>query len=78
MKRIHFFASKRDVLRVTDFVEEKQKVKYILTLHHTHQKEEAPIYESARDIDNIGIATASQTARCQNFLVADRAANVLP
>ncbi|KAB0685729.1 hypothetical protein [Burkholderia territorii] len=79
MKRIHFFATKNDTLSVTDEVERKLELKYILTHHTVYQKyDDAPIYETARNIPEIGSAAGSQTTRCENYLVVERNVPVSP
>ncbi|EMN5129369.1 hypothetical protein [Burkholderia contaminans] len=80
MKRIYFFASREDILSIAEMLESKEPVKYILAHHNLHPKygAVAPIYETARDIPDLGIAAGSQTGRCERYLVAERSISVTP
>ncbi|MCK4118757.1 hypothetical protein G7939_21010 (plasmid) [Ralstonia solanacearum] len=80
MKRIYLFATKSDILLITDAVEAKGAVKYILAHHNLHPKygPVAPVYQTARDIPDLGIAAATQTGRCERYLVAESSTEVKP
>ncbi|MPV64319.1 hypothetical protein [Burkholderia sp. BE17] len=80
MKRIHFYATKDDSLSLTDFVEGRQEVKYILSHHHFYQEcgAEAPVFNTARDIPDIGLGTQGDTARCKNYILVERSVEVVP
>lgn len=80
MKRIYLFASKNDILSITDSVENKGPVKYILAQHDLHLKygAVAPVYETARSIPDLGVAAGSQTGSCERYLVVERSTEVLP
>ncbi|WP_155626242.1 hypothetical protein [Burkholderia vietnamiensis] len=80
MKRIHFFATKNDVLLITDFIESKGDVKYILSHHHFFQEygAEAPIFNSARNIPDLGVAAKSQTGSCKDYILVGRSVAVEP
>ncbi|KLU25972.1 hypothetical protein EOS_11930 [Caballeronia mineralivorans PML1(12)] len=80
MKRIHFFASKNDIQSITDLVESTDAVKYILAHHHFHPMSgpDAPIYETARDIPDLGVAAANQTVNCARYLVVEHSTGVTP
>jgi hypothetical protein len=80
MKRIFFFATRNDILSITDSVESGQTLKYILAHHNLHPKYRngAPIYNSAHEIPDFGIAAAGQTNRCERYLIVDESVDVLP
>ncbi|WP_155642079.1 hypothetical protein [Burkholderia cepacia] len=80
MKRIHFYATRDDILLITDSMESRQNLKYILTLHSLHPKYDgvAPIYESGRDIQSLGDAAKNQTGGCERYIVVERSVNVIP
>ncbi|MBP1317787.1 hypothetical protein [Herbaspirillum sp. 1130] len=81
MKRIFFFATQRDILAVTNDIEQKNSLKYILAHHHFHQRysaSDAPIFLSASAIPELGIAAGSQTGRCEHYLVAETSTLVEP
>jgi hypothetical protein len=80
MKRLYFFASKADILLATDMLESKEEVKYILAHHNLHPNRglNAPIYESAREIPDLGVAAAKQTGSCEHYLIAGRSQEVTP
>ncbi|CAB3657181.1 hypothetical protein LMG24238_01472 [Paraburkholderia sediminicola] len=80
MKRIYLFASKNDILLITDMVENKGAIKYILAQHDLHPKygAVAPVYETARSIPDLGAAAGSQTGSCERYLVVERSTEVLP
>jgi len=73
MKRIFFFATRHDVLSITNAVEQKNALKYYLTFHHAYPKyaaSGAPVFESASLIPELGIAAGSQTGGCERYVVA--------
>jgi hypothetical protein len=80
MKRIFFFATKSDILAVTDAVEEKMPLKYILAFHSLFPGYGAiaPQYESASKIPTVGIATRGQTSSCERYIVVNRSTQVEP
>lgn len=80
MKRIHFFSTKDDIRLISDFAEKKIDLKYISTRHHVYPFHEMAslTHESARDIENLGIASASQTGSCEKFVVVERSTTVSP
>ncbi|KIP17088.1 MULTISPECIES: hypothetical protein [Burkholderia] len=80
MKRIHFFATRDDLDAIIDFVEDRQKLKYILIDHFLHEKygDKIPIYESAKNIVDLGIAAKNQTGSCERYLVVGRDVAVTP
>ncbi|VVD67568.1 hypothetical protein PIN31009_00434 [Pandoraea iniqua] len=80
MKRIFFFATKSDILAVTNIVEERLDLMYILSHHGLFSEHQgcAPKYESAAKIPTLGIATRRQTTSCERYLVVNRATHVEP
>ncbi|MBT1535684.1 hypothetical protein B7R78_0000555 [Ralstonia solanacearum] len=58
MKRIYLFATKNDILSITDEVEGKGSVKYLLAHHNLHPKygSVVPVYQTAHNIPELGIA----------------------
>ncbi|MCL9841436.1 hypothetical protein PP715_23445 [Ralstonia solanacearum] len=80
MKRIFLFATKNDILSITDEVEGKGSVKYLLAHHNLHPKygSVAPVYQTARNIPELGIAAGTQTGRCERYLVVETSTEVVP
>jgi hypothetical protein len=80
MKRIHFYATRNDILDVTRNIELKHKLKYILTFHTLFPQFSniAPEYNCASDIPKIGIASRKSSNGCEKYLVAETAAELIP
>lgn len=81
MKRIFFYATKRDILSITNIVEQKNTLKYILAQHYFHPKyvtSGAPTFDSATAISDLGVAAGSQTGRCERYIVAESSTLIEP
>lgn len=80
MRRIFIFATKADLLSVTNLVEKTEDLRYTLAFDNLfpEYKGVAPQYRSAAEILTIGIATRDQTARCENYVVSRVKTSVTP
>lgn len=80
MKRIFFFATKRDILMVTNEVERKLAVTYVLEHHDLYPEygDHAPKFDSAARIPTLGIATRKQTIACERYIVSEESMHVAP
>ncbi|MGZ2749719.1 hypothetical protein [Burkholderia stagnalis] len=80
MKRIHFYATKSDILTVTDSVESGWSFKYILVDHFLFPNygSAIPMYGTARDIPDLGVAAKNQTGSCERYLVVEKSVEVRP
>jgi hypothetical protein len=80
MKRIHFFATKADILTAMDTLEGKAPLTYTLAQHRLHPlyASVAPRYQSLSQFPDLGIAASGQTSRCERYIVASPSTVVLP
>lgn len=79
MKRI-FCLQKNDILSIMDEVGGKGSVKYLLARHNLHPKygSVVPVYQTAHNIPELGIAAGTQTGRCERYLVVESSTEVVP
>ncbi|SNU89468.1 hypothetical protein [Pandoraea sputorum] len=80
MKRIHFFATRNDMLAVTDLVERKIPVTYVRSHQSLFPEYRGDVgrYESAVDIPRLGDAVRGQTSSCERYIVVNRFTRVDP
>lgn len=74
MTRIIFYATKTDILNITNYVESKISLTYYLESIFFFTDEYgliAPTYASAQDIANIGFASGKQTITCERYIIAN-------
>jgi hypothetical protein len=70
MKQIHFFATRTDLLSVTDLVEQQLPIKYVLAGNFASPNSDT--YLSATDIPSFGRASVESSIGCDTFLVCAR------
>jgi hypothetical protein len=80
MKRIFFFATRTDILTVTDAGEKRSPLKYVLEHHDLFPEygSTIPRYQSAAEILTLGTATRRQTSNCERYIVAHESTPVEP
>lgn len=76
MKNIYFFALKKDILFVLDFVENSHHIKYILTGKFFDLTQQTFLRGS--DIPNLGLANNDSSINCETYLVLDEEVLVNP
>ncbi|WP_446904892.1 hypothetical protein [Burkholderia sp. YIM B11467] len=80
MKRIFFFATKNDILAITDAVEKQLSLRYILAYHNLFPEYDglAPRCDAASQIPTLGVATRKQTSGCERYVVTNNFTHVEP
>lgn len=80
MRRICFYATKSDILSVTDIVEQKLPLKYILSHHLVFPEygSNIPMFEHAAEMPKLGVAAGKSSASCEKYLATERSVAVAP